>query len=370
MTAKIKNRILVCIMAALLLGLSGWCWLRESDVYSESERRVLADFPELSWNEIFSGSFMADFESYTLDQFPVRDSFRTLKSFAALFGFGQKDNNDLYLADGHISKLEYPLNESMLQHAADRFQYVYDTYLAQSGSSMYFSIVPDKNYFLAEPNGYLSLDYQQLIDSMRDKTGYMEYIDITNLLTLDDYYCTDTHWRQENILDVADALLSAMDAPVTNRGSYRENVLDNPFYGVYCGQIALPTEPDTIRYLTSDVLDACTVTSFDTGMPVSKTIYNMEKAYSADPYEIFLSGADALTVIENPNAATDRELILFRDSFGSSIAPLMVESYAKITVVDLRYVQPSMLGMLIDFHGQDVLFLYSTMLLNNSLAIK
>ena len=67
---------------------------------------------------------------------------------------------------------------------------------------------------------------------------------------------------------------------------------------------------------------------------------------------------------------TEKELILFRDSFGSSIAPLLVEGYSKITIVDIRYVQSEYLGNFIKFEDQDVLFLYSTMLLNNSLALR
>ena len=72
---------------------------------------------------------------------------------------------------------------------------------------------------------------------------------------------------------------------------------------------------------------------------------------------MYLSGAKALVTIENPKAETGRELIVFRDSFGSSVVPLLVADYAKITLVDIRYIQPDMLGQFLEFHGQDVLFL-------------
>ena len=55
----------------------------------------------------------------------------------------------------------------------------------------------------------------------------------------------------------------------------------------------------------------------------------------------FLGGSKSLISIENPNAKTDRELVMFRDSFGSSIAPLLAEDYAKITLVDIRYLPVS-----------------------------
>ena len=96
----------------------------------------------------------------------------------------------------------------------------------------------------------------------------------------------------------------------------------------------------------------------------------MKELDGKDPYEMFLAGSDALLVIDNPNATTDKELIVFRDSFGSSLLPLMMESYAKVTVVDIRYISSSLLGNFIEFKDQDVLFLYSTLVLNSSTAFK
>ena len=96
----------------------------------------------------------------------------------------------------------------------------------------------------------------------------------------------------------------------------------------------------------------------------------MEKAEGMDPYEMFLSGTSALQVIENPQITQEKELLVFRDSFGSSLIPLLVEEYSKITVIDIRYVQSNMLGNFIDCQGQDTLFLYSTVVLNNSMSLR
>ena len=96
----------------------------------------------------------------------------------------------------------------------------------------------------------------------------------------------------------------------------------------------------------------------------------MNKAFGNDPYEMFLSGSLSLITIENPNATTDKELIIFRDSFGSSITPYLIEGYEKITLVDIRYLSSKMLHMFIEFDDQDVLFLYSTLVLNNAEIFK
>ena len=155
---------------------------------------------------------------------------------------------------------------------------------------------------------------------------------------------------------------------VTLDASYTTNQVDDPFYGVYYGQLALSVQPDTLNYLNNETLDACTVYDFETDSFLP--IYDFAKTKGKDPYEMFLSGSKSLLTIENPNATTDKELILFRDSFGSSIAPLLVEGYAKITLVDIRYMSPMLLGNFIEFTNQDVLFLYSTSVLNNSNTLK
>ena len=398
---KKHSLIVTSLMATVLFGLSVASWTKAPDLYSESERRELAKMPVFSLETVLDGTFMEKFENYSLDQFPARDLFRSIKAQMVFNVLEQKDNNHIYTAEGHTSKMEYPFNAPMLDHAAERFEYIHKTYL-KDGNKLYLAIVPDKNYFLARKNGYLSLDYTRFIREMRNRTGHMDYIDLSHLLELDDYYTTDTHWKQENLLDAVDYLLDKMNPNdrdhrehinLTNLASetssaaqlsakdesvkispagypYQVNQLDHPFYGVYYGQSALPMEPDTIQYLTSDLLDQCIVTSYDTGSPVEIPLYDMEKATGKDPYEMFLSGARAILTIENPMAETKKELIVFRDSFGSSMIPLLMEEYSKITVLDIRYVNSTMLGQFVEFDDQDVLFLYSTMLLNNSLALK
>ena len=96
----------------------------------------------------------------------------------------------------------------------------------------------------------------------------------------------------------------------------------------------------------------------------------MEKKNSLDKYDIYLSGATPLLTIENSQNNNKKELIVFRDSYGSSLIPLLVEAYSKITVVDTRYVSPKILGEYIEFNNQDVLFMYSTLIINNSAALK
>ncbi|MBE6916065.1 MAG: hypothetical protein E7471_05480 [Ruminococcaceae bacterium] len=353
-------------MAALLLGLSAVSWFHAPNAYSDSERRALAQFPNTERDQILSGQFMSEFEVYTQDQFPMRDRFRALKSWNALFVLRQKAVNGLYLADGFVSKIEYPQNDRLMNHAAERFSYLYQTYL--QGMKPYLVMVPDKNYFLAKQNGYLSMDYDKFFAEFGEKAPFLNPIDITDKLEISDYYRTDTHWKQEKIIDVARYIAAHLGISIPE--DYTESTLSHPFYGVYYGQLALPLPADEIRFLRNDVIDSLKVTSFDTGMPKEVQLYNEEKGAGKDGYEFFLGGSHAVATIENAKAENSRELILFCDSFGTSIAPLLAQGYAKTTLIDIRYIPSSMLSSFVEFENQDVLFLYSTMMLNNSSGMK
>lgn len=365
---KKGNVYFVGVMAAFFFGMTFLVWTKTPDDYSDSERRALAAFPVFGTETLKDGTFMTAFETYTLDQFPMRDQLRTIKALARTKVFRQKDNNDIYTVNGYTSKLEYPIYPDMLEYAGKKFKNIYDLYLADTGCKLYFAVVPDKNYYLAKENGYLSMDYDAFYRDMQEKTSYMEFLDLRPWLSLEDYYYTDTHWKQPSLQAVAQNISERMGN--TLRWTYEEVTATQEFYGVYAGQSALPLKPDTLSYLTNDQLEACQVVSYATGKPADIKMYQLEEVNGKDPYELFLDGAEPLLEIYNPHAATDKELILFRDSFGSSLAPLLAESYRKVTLVDIRYMNSAALGSFISFEDQDVLFLYSTLVLNSSTSLR
>ena len=89
-----------------------------------------------------------------------------------------------------------------------------------------------------------------------------------------------------------------------------------------------------------------------------------------DSYDVFLDGSSSFITINNPNSKDNRELVVFRDSFGSSLIPLLISYYSKITIIDIRYITSNYYLKKIEFTNQDVLFLYSTLLVNDSSSLK
>ena len=310
---------------------------------------------------------MNGFEKYMLDQFPLRNGFRNLKAAVNAKVFMKKDNNGLYSVGEHLSKLDFPTDLDSVERAAQRFRYVYDAYLRNSGTKTYLSVIPDKNTFIASQNGYPDKDYKALVDRLRSGFPEVKYIDISGLLSADDFYYTDLHWRQERILKVADEIADKMGAE--RIGQCEKHDTGVSFYGVYYGQAALPHAPESLFYLDNAVIRGLKVYNVETSSDIP--VYDLRAAAGRDPYEMFLGGARSIIKITNPNAAQERRLIVFRDSFGSSIAPLLAAGYSEITLVDIRYISPSSLGKQIDFtKTDDALFLYSASVINNSETIK
>ena len=360
-----KNRFLISLVtiAVILFGGCLLCLTNPTEEISLSERRKLAQFPKFDWETIVDGEWMEDFEKYTLDQFPFRDQMRGVKAYVQQNLFRQKDNNGIYVVDGNVSKLEYPLNENSVISAAKKFNALYEKYMAGTDVKVYTGIVPDKNYFLAKENGYLSVDYERMIELYTKNISNMEYINLFSYLEIGDYYRTDSHWSQEKLIDVALVIAEAMGAAERLSGQYEMKELA-PFYGVYYGQSAMQLKPDTIKYLTNEIIENCTTYNAETGE--TTFVYDTEKFSNLDPYDVFLSGATPLITITNPAGEKGKELVIFRDSFGSSLAPLLIEGYETITLVDIRYMHSNLLPNYIKFTDQDVLFLYSTMVLNSS----
>lgn len=375
MNMKIKNIVNCVVFCVMIFGFSALCLFMKKPDFLESERREPEKFPELSFESImkdgneYGDSFMKKFDDkYTPDNFPFRDFFRTLKSNVNTYIFNKSDKDGVYVVDGVAAEMLDKIDMGSIEYAAGRFEVIYEKYLKQHGIKPYLSIIPDKGYFLSEANGYLSMDYEKFFETVRENVDFATYIDIVSQLSIEDYYKTDTHWRQEHLVKIAQTLVNAMGGKYDSK--FDVNELDVDFYGVYAGRAPKPLDAETIYYLTNGNMENITVFDHESGKEIS--IYDMEKAYgSPDAYDMFLSGEKSKYTITNPNAKTDKELVVFRDSYGRSLLPLMVEDYAKITVIDFRYANPQMLLVGVNFdENTDVLFLYSTIVLNASSELK
>lgn len=366
---KTKQILICAVFALVLVGLSAWLLFKPAETVSSAERRTLAQFmPYDDWRpaagtEKTLANYFSYLETVCLDQFPERQRFRELRAFAKTGVFFQRDAGGYYLANGSIGKIDTELSESALTDALETITKL-DRDLF-SAARRYYAVVPDKGYYLTQANGYPAIDYDRLFSMVDGALGETaEKIDLTGLLHAEDYYRTDPHWKQEDILSVADAILAAMDAsPLASQTRWSEQRF-TPFYGASIGHAALHAKQDEIVCLSAENFSGVTVYNYETGK--TESVYDAENFKNVDPYDVYLGGARAMLRIDHPAQTNGRRLIVLRDSFGSSLAPLLIPAYSEITLVDIRYVSPRQLPMLLSADSEtDVLYLYSTGVLNS-----
>ena len=363
---KAKKIAVIAVFALLIFGLAITHIILPDKAFSDTERGALQQMPELSADSLENGKFQKDFETYLQDQFPLRDTFRGLKTILNLHLWQMKDTNGYYYADGHLMEISKDLDETQIQHAVDLFNKILKDH--PEIAKAYYGIIPDKNFFLAEKNGYPVLDYEKIYALMEGV--HAQKIDIEGLLTIDDYYKTDSHWIQSDIFPVVNALCHAMGTEADPQDSYTEEVLPG-YQGVYGDHTAHPFLRDDLVYLENSSTQNAGVHKLNDKLEWEEIpMYDPAEFQNADPYDLFLSGPESLITIENPNAGNEKHLIIFRDSFTSSLAPLLAGSYGRITLVDLRYISSGYLDKFVDFEDAEVLFLYSTVTLNGAAILK
>ena len=364
-----KNKIISITFLTIILGLF-WGNLLTPDLeLSYSERRRLAQLPEFSLESVLNAQYMNAFDKYSTDQFIGRESFRRLKTLVDRNIFFKRDTNGLFQVQGGIFSIEYPLHEDKVARLGQRLTALYDRYL--TGMKVYYAIVPDKNYYLPDNGLYLLMDYPKLKELMKhNMPEAAQYIDLFEELSLDNYYLSDGHWRQETLKPVVDRLNQGMGNSQEFDPAQYESFSYYPFYGVYYGQLVGMANPDTLIWLENQITRDAQLTSLGHPGRDDLTVYYEDGLGGMDSYDVFLYGAQPLMVLDNPHNTSGRELILFRDSYGSSLAPLLLEGYSRITLVDLRYITQELLENYITFADQDILCIFSTSIINNSDIIR
>ncbi len=365
MRPKLANDAIgsVAVFLAFIFGITALNVLTPTKDTSVYERRALAQFPTVSVENVLSGGFAHDFGVFAQDQAAYRDEMRFVKSAVERTVFQKVTNNGVYPIGDRVYDQFHGIRDDYVSAAGRRMN---EILAAVQPASAYLSLVPTKAQGLQDDR-YLLSDQHAVADPLRDSVQ-ADYVD---LLWLADagpgvrYYGADPHWTTSGAIDAYGALARGMGLdPVTG---YRFEQFTDTYVGSEYGKAASWSVPlDTIELAHNDVIDGMSICRIETAdrTVCHDSVYVPTPPESLDDYDVFLGGLAPIVEITNPAAPAGSHLVMFKDSYAHAVAPFLAQHYRTTTLVDLRYVERQYVLDNVDFDGADVLFLYSTSVIN------
>ena len=328
--------------------------------FSEQENRSLQQRPAFSFDELFSGQYTKDFETYTTDQFTLRDEWITLKAASEL-ALGKRQNNGMFLCDGGtiIEPYEAP-EDGKLEANMEALNKL----VANTDADVYFALIPGKSDIWAHmlPQNAPRDSEKAAIDycySLSDAVNVDIYGKLEEHSGEYIYYRTDHHWTTLGAYYGFSALAESMglDCPDISEYSGRETVSEE-FYGTSWSYSGFSwVEPDSMEIFVTEP-EGLEITNYPQGSPVEGQLYDWSRLEVKDKYSFFYGGNTPLLEIETGVEGAPSLLIL-RDSYMDSLSPFLLASYSRIHILDLRYYRASLSDYIAQNGFDDVLVCYS-----------
>ena len=355
----IADRIAVYGILALLLlgGIAAFAFSRD---FSGTEKRYLAKAPHNF--SLADWTLNNDLETYLSDQIPFREQLVELDS-------------RLQVWTGRATQLEtWPTGDAIveppvqadLKTLTDR-----TTRMRELAGN-----IPCR--FLVPPTaGMLRMDemtavrralYEEEAEVYAGLTGQEGFIPMLDAFAASEepvFYLTDHHWNDNGVRRAYEAFCREAGVQPAGTDSFIRTEY-SPFTGTTQARAGIPAaQADTL---------VCMEPAFPVILEVKETgesydhLVFPDKAATYDGYEVYLDGNHGMLTVRNP--AADGKLLVFRDSFASSLIPYLSANYGEIIAVDVRYYAGTFRDAL-EAAGEpdEILFLYSLDSLANDTSI-
>lgn len=375
---KLRTRIMTAVFA-IFIGTVAVCnWLLPKQSFSENENRVLAEFPELTWEQLVYGKTTVDatgkeqktlwtteFETYVSDHFMLRDQWVGLKSLIEL-GVQKKDAGGVYFAgDGYLIEQFWSYDKERFESNLTAVAQFVETVQQRFGIAVQTMPVPTAGKILEEklPAFAPEVDQSALLEQM--KQVFPNVIDVTDALTEHReegvFYKTDHHWTSKGAYYAYAVFCEVQGRVVQPLSWYREQVLSTQFLGTTYSKANLYTvQPETMVYYENPNESPVYVEyrAGDRVIGTSDSMIAQEYLQEKDKYSAFLNGNQAITKITTGNA-NGRKLLIIKDSYANSFTPFVASDYSQVHMLDLRAFRQSVPDYMEQNGITDVLILYN-----------
>ena len=336
---KRQSCLLTGIFCGFLAGLLALHLVLPDRERSQTENRLLAQWPSFSWKQLKDGTFTEDVEEYFADQFPFRDQWTGLKARAEQL-LGKREFHDVYLCgDTLIAKVDPPEEDRMEKNLS------YILRLAdKAGVPVTLAFVPTAAEIWKEklPAGAESWDQSALFTAAAESG--LPAVDLYSALAAHRgepvYYRTDHHWTSLGAFYGANALLEHFEMETLKESGFTVETASETFCGTLYSTSGIHwLAPDAMEFWVWE--EGLSVTSWKSGAPEEVPLYDRTYLEKKDKYSAFLGGNQPLCVIKNENLTEGEKLLLLRDSYADALAPFLAQRFSEVHLLDLRYYRAS-----------------------------
>ena len=370
--------IMIWFFCLIIFGVSGLHIATEDNKFSESENRVLGEFPKLSVATIADGSFMRDFETYLTDQFPFRDGIISLKTLADRI-VGKNEENGVYIGkEGYLFDSQTSLDS---KHIKEIGKAVLAFKEKHSDLETAFILAPNSTYVYSE---YLP-EYLELPDQRWLIRAVHKQIDdetilwpaAANILRENAsesqlYYKTDHHWTTRGAYLLFKEIclgweLEESSKAIDKRFKFYE--VSNTFEGTLASTSGVHSTKDRVEICLPKKSEGTYVVNFESSGEKTASLFFKDKLQQKNQYEVFMGGNYDKVIISTVSQS-GRSLLLIKDSYANCMIPMLTPYFSKIVVIDPRYLTDSLDSIVKENDFSHMLYLYNinTLLEDNSLV--
>ena len=355
-------RAVVLLFIGIIVVMQAAFWLLPRRSFSENEKRVLSEAPQIDAAGIADGSVFRSIESYLSDHFPGRELWVGANAYLEN-AEGRGATEDIVRGtDGWL--FTAPVSDDR-ETLWDNMQAI-TTFAEKQSVAVSMMAVPSAGAVVSDKLPALHMPYPDadLLEEARRIAGNtLHWVDLyTDFCSAEQperlYYRTDHHWTSEGAYRAYCLLMEELGQSSVPRDDFTVEQISG-FYGTSYSKSGLwLTEPDTLELWTgSDIQAVTTVYDANRADPVTREgMFFREYLEDADKYPVFLSGNHARVHIET-NADSGKRLLVIKDSYAHALAPFLAEEYSTIDLIDLRYFKQQTISSWLEENPADEILL-------------
>ncbi|QUI21519.1 hypothetical protein HZI73_04085 [Vallitalea pronyensis] len=362
MKQAISNWIVSIMFITIIFSLSLATLLSDKKLFSEEENRFLKPLPQLTYDQFVHNNLTRAYDTYLNDHFIHRYQWVRLK-VTTDYLMGRKEHNGIYLSTKYL-----------VENVKDKGKYYSDDNIHQmiqfsknvpESSAVYFMLIPSASAiqsYKVPPNAHTFNQWAFIQQTYGQTEPYMNNIGIyDDLLSYKHdyiYYQTDHHWTMDGAYIAYKRMAQVMDFTPVPYEDLDVKTVSKDFKGSLHTKSGFDhVQSDVMKAIDHDNIDEFIVYNGE-NKQTHEGIYFEAYLTKKDKYTYFL-GINQPKVTIKTKTPSDRQLLIFKDSYAHCLVPFLTYTYDKITLIDMRYVNSDILSDLQLSDYNDILFMYS-----------